>query len=155
MNKNIILDTNLLLLFVVGTTNRSYIRIHKRLRAYAESDFDLLVNIVKNASSVVVTPNTLTETSNLLGHISEPARTKVFETLGVIIKTTTEYYYESRRAADSNVFIRLGLADAALMGTCDSQISLITADLDLYLAALNNGHEALNFNHIRDFQNTG
>jgi hypothetical protein len=40
--QTLILDTNLLVLLVVGMTSRAYISRHKRLRAFLESDFDVL-----------------------------------------------------------------------------------------------------------------
>ena len=57
----------------MGSASRNYISKHKRLRAYAETDFDLLVAQLSVASAVLLTPNTLTETSNLVDHIGEPA----------------------------------------------------------------------------------
>ena len=62
--KVIVLDANLLLLLVVGLTSRAYISKHKRLQGYEELDFDLLICLIGSAN-VIVTPNTLTETSNL------------------------------------------------------------------------------------------
>ena len=65
----VLLDTMLLVLFVVGTTNRAYIKPHKRLDGYTDQDYDLLVNWVGQHAGVMVTPNTLTEASNFLPHI--------------------------------------------------------------------------------------
>src|SRR2546425_1973988 len=61
----IVLDTALLMLFVVGITNPALISRHKRLKEYTVGDFELLRNVMARASDVVVTPNVLTETSNL------------------------------------------------------------------------------------------
>jgi hypothetical protein len=154
MKTTVILDSNLLLLFVVGTTLRSYIATHKRLRAYSEPDFDLLLQIIERANNVVVTPNTLTETSNLLGYMAEPARTKLFETFRALIEASDEFHCESRKAANSPVFLRLGLTDAVLMDSCKEQVSLVTADFDLYNATLSSGGEAINFNHLRELRGT-
>ncbi|MGH9477535.1 MAG: hypothetical protein ACRD1C_14630, partial [Terriglobales bacterium] len=62
----LILDSNLLVLLTVGTASRAYISRHKRLQAYSEADFDLLVEVIAPVSKVMVTSNTLTETANLL-----------------------------------------------------------------------------------------
>ena len=61
-----ILDTNLLLLFVVGTTNLSYIEKHKRLKSFSVEDFELLLRAISGADAILLYPNTLTETSNLV-----------------------------------------------------------------------------------------
>ena len=73
----VILDSNLLVLLVVGTTSRSYIGKHKRLRAYTDRDFVLLLEVLSAAQRIIVTPNTVTETSNLAGQIAEPARSRI------------------------------------------------------------------------------
>lgn len=145
---SLVLDSNLLLLLVVGTAATSYIPRHKRLRAYTESDFDLLIELIASAPRVLVTPNTLTETSNLAGYIEEPARTEIYEVLRALIHATEEEYVESRRAVTRSEFVRLGLTDAALLSTGESR-ALLTADLDLYLSAIAVGHDAVNFNHLR------
>jgi hypothetical protein len=47
----IILDANLLLLFVVGSTSRDYIQKHRRLQSYTDDDFILLMKMLSTASS--------------------------------------------------------------------------------------------------------
>jgi hypothetical protein len=146
---SLVLDSHLLLLFVVGTTSRDYISKHKRLREYTQDDFTLLSELVSSAQGVFVTPNTLTEASNLVGYIGEPARGHIYEVLGALIQSTEERYQESRRAAGRSEFLRLGLTDAVLLEATGTSHTLLTADLDLYLAATARGGPAVNFNHLR------
>lgn len=148
--KGLILDTNLLLLLVVGSASKEYISKHKRLRAYSEIDFDLLTELISPAPSILVTPNTLTETSNLIGHIAEPARTKILEVFCDYIRAADEHYCESRQAIGRKEFLRLGLTDSVLLHETTNSFILLTADLNLYLAAVNEGYPAKNFNHFRD-----
>jgi hypothetical protein len=145
---NIIIDTQLLLLFVVGTTGRSYIRKHKRLQAYSEADFDLLREVIAPFDSIVVTPNTLTETSNLLGYIHEPMRSEVFAVFGTIVQYTDERYVESRAICDRREFVLLGLTDTALLDLSSGGNILLTSDFELYRVGAKDG--AINFNHIRE-----
>ena len=49
----IILDANLLVLFVVGAASPSYIAKHKRTRAYTIRDFELLKDILSRASRII------------------------------------------------------------------------------------------------------
>ncbi len=148
--KQLILDTNLLLLFIVGSTSREYISKHKRLKAYTETDFDLLIKIMSYVQNVFVTPNTLTETSNLAGQIPEPARTKIFKVFCDYIPSADEHYCESRQAITRKEFIRLGLTDSVILHEMTDTFILLTDDLDLYLAAIKEGYQAQNFNHIRE-----
>ena len=146
----IVLDSNLLVLFVVGTASRDYIGRHKRLKAFAVADFQLLIQVLSGAPEVLLTPNTLTETSNLVGHIDEPARTEIYKVLGNVIARMSEHYVPSRVAIARPEFLRLGLTDATLLEPQFQDATLLTTDLHLYLAALQAGRSAFNFNHLRD-----
>lgn len=146
----ILLDTNLLVLFVVGTASRGYIEKHKRLTEFAVEDYDALLKIISAASAVLVTPNTLTETSNLAAHIGEPARSHVFKVLRSVVASSEETYVPSRKASEREEFVRLGLTDASLIETSTNETTVLTTDLDLYLAVLTKGASAINFNHVRD-----
>lgn len=147
----LLIDTNLLVLFVVGTVAKEYITKHKKLTEFTVEDYDRLVKIIARASEVLVTPNTLTETSNLAAYIKEPARGKVLNVLRTVIASASqERYVPSSVAAERKEFIRLGLADAALLEIAAKDVALLTTDFDLYNTALAKGALALNFNHLRD-----
>ena len=111
INVTIILDAHLLLLLIVGTTSRDYIAAHRRLRAYTAADFTLLTRLLTAAAKIVVTPNTLTETSNLVAYIAEPARTRIYQTFRAIVAAdgTEERYAESKVAVNRKEFERIGL----------------------------------------------
>lgn len=146
----LILDTNLLVLFVVGTASRKYIGSHKRLKQFSEQDYDLLLQAIGAASEILVTPNTLAETSNLAKNISEPAKSEVMSVLGQIISESPEIYVRSADAVQNREYIRLGLTDSALISASTENTVLLTTDLGLYLALLDRGMNAENFNHMRD-----
>ena len=148
----ILLDANLLLLFVVGLASRKYISTHKRLKSYSEEDYDLLQVMLARASKIIVTPNVLTETSNLAAQIGDPARTRIFQVLRAAIGSgkTTECYLDSRVAAARPEFLRLGLTDCGLLEIGAPGDLLLTADVQLWRAALANGKNAQTFNHVRN-----
>ena len=149
----IVLDSNLLLLFVVGLASQGYIAAHKRLQAYSTDDFVLLQRILSAARKVVVTPNILTETSNLAGQIAEPARTHIYRVLKALVEdalAVEEQYVESRQAVARDEFTRIGLTDSAILEITTVSHTLLTVDLDLYLAALKQGYKAENFNYLRN-----
>lgn len=145
----VILDANLLLLLIVGTADRGYIRKHKRLQSYAEADFDLLGQLIAPMSGIVVTPNILTEASNFAKQIAEPARTHIAAALRALLAVIDERYANSRQAAEQPEFPRLWLTDAGILNEMDNTQVLLTADHDLYVAALNRGLAAENFNYLR------
>ena len=147
---NLLIDTNLLLLLVVGSTDRSYVSRHKRLQAYSLEDYDKVMSIVSGYSGLVTCPNVWTETSNLVRYAPEPIRSRSSETLKTLIGRSTETYVESRRAATRREYSQLGLTDAVLLVLAESGSTLLTDDLDVYLAAGKAGHTAINYNHLRD-----
>jgi hypothetical protein len=146
---SVLLDANLLLLLVVGATDRSYIKRHKRLKAYTESDFDALQEIIQTMTGIVVTPNILTEVSNLAKQIAEPARAEIALTFRALVHGLEESYVPSKQAAVQPEFTRLWLTDAGILEELTDGHVLLTADLGLYLAALNRGKVAENFNYRR------
>ena len=145
----VLLDSNLLVLFIAGMSSREYIGRHRRLRDYSEEDFDLLVEFIRPMSALVVTPNILTETSNLLSGIAEPARSHIADTFRQIVGSMDERFVQSTRAVEQREFPRLWLTDAAVLTELANSHVLLTADLDLYLATSQRGYSAVNFNHLR------
>jgi hypothetical protein len=144
-----------LILLVVGQASRDYIEKHKRLKAFTVGDYDLLMSLLGQASSIRFTPNTLTETSNLLKQISEPACSNIFHKFAEIINRFDETYIESRIGTQQDEFVRLGLADSVLLLlSTNPALILVTADLRLWLAATERGLNALNFNHHREFNSS-
>jgi hypothetical protein len=148
--QQILIDTNLLVLFIVGTVSRQYISKHKRLTQFIPEDYDVLLEILNQASSLLITPNTLTETSNLVAYIYEPARTEIFIVFQQFLNNWREIYIPSTTVSARQEFIRLGLADAAMLEALSKDMLLLTTDLDLYLVASSLGFSAVNFNQIRD-----
>jgi predicted nucleic acid-binding protein len=148
MAKSVVLDTSLLVLLVVGHTDKRLIERHKNLSTYDADGFDLLVETLAEYSQVVLTPNTLTEASNLVRQIGDPHRLRVTLMLGHLIQEHEERYIVSKDVAVEKTFGRFGLTDAALLIVAREQGSLLSADNDLYLAASTEGIEAFNFAHL-------
>ena len=143
-------DTSLLLLFVVGSVGRNLIAKHRRLQDYSREDYETLVNLLGHVDYLYVTPNTLTETSNLLAQHGEPERSLFLEHLRAIIQESREVVVGSIEAAGNNEFVNLGLTDAALLEAISSEIPLVTVDTDLFVAALAKGnYHAVNFMPLR------
>jgi hypothetical protein len=92
-----------------------------------------------------VTPNTLTETSNLLRQIGDPARQELTEALRSFIQSRQELGIASVEAARRLEYAKLGLTDAVLLEIAGLKRqgllpTLLTADLDLAVAAELHGY---------------
>ena len=130
------LDTNLFVLLVVGSESRELIAKHRRLEHYSAEDYDILTELLENADRLFVTPNTLTETSNLLSQHGEPERSLLMKRLQYIIHESREVVVASADASSNVNFEELGLTDAALLEVITTDIPLLTVDFGLYLAAI-------------------
>ena len=148
--RGVFMDANLLVLLVGGTLNPAIIGRHKRLRTFGLEDFERLQQVVSEFKHVLVTPNTLTEASNLLGQHGEPERSRLLAALRVLIHESREVAIASTEAADHPAFPRLGLTDAGLLRLVSRDTPLLTVDLGLYLAASkDDAYSAYNFWHYR------
>ena len=150
--RRIFVDTNLLVLLVVGKTNKNLIGKHRRLQEFQEEDYDTLVGILNQMNKILVTPNTLTEASNLLAQHGEPQRSRFFEALRILIEENEEIVVTSKIASQNSEFTRLGLTDAGLLEVISESSPLITVDFALYLAATKReSGSAYNFRHYQSF----
>ena len=61
----VLVDTNLLVLYVVGSVSRKRIATFKRTSQYRSEDYDLLVQVLANFSSVYTLAHIMAEVSNL------------------------------------------------------------------------------------------
>jgi hypothetical protein len=147
----VFVDANLLVLLVAGALDPDIIARHRRLRTFGPEDFERVQEMVSGFERVLVTPNTLTEASNLLGQHREPERSRLFMTLRTLIGESHEVVVASAEAAGHPSFPRLGLTDAGLLGLVSRDTPLVTVDLDLYLAAsAADPFSAVNYRHHQE-----
>ena len=150
----VVVDTNLLLLLIVGSTGRHYIRMHDNLGHYDDSDFDTLTAAISLYSDIVLVPHIMAEVSSLARQIRNPARRRIQETLRNLVETTAEIPMPSIIGVRRGEFDRFGLTDALLLGMCAAsqsglELSLLTADNDLAVQAEMLGYGVLNFRHLQ------
>lgn len=148
--RTIALDSNLLVLWIAGSTFPDMVGKHRRLQSYSSDDLEILRAYVFEAQ-IVTTPNVMTEASNLIVcGVREPQRSALLQAIGAFAANVEERYVPTRAAASSVAFARLGVADAAWLDVAKAGFELLTDDLALYLAASYLGLSATNFNHLRD-----
>ncbi len=149
----LVIDTNILLVLLVGAQDRTQIPRFKRTSKYTLEDYDFLANYVAGFRQVVVTPNVLTEASNLAGQLAGPLRSRVLGQLGVFAATqATERFVPSSEAVKERDFLRLGLADASVVlaaKDAHERFAVLTDDLALYTKLLAEDVHAVNFYHLR------
>lgn len=144
---DVLLDANLLLLLLVGACDREAVGVHNRLSAYKPPMVDLLAAELAEYRRIVVTPNVLTEVSNLSTSMHARLRSGVYQLLAIGTTTWDEVYVPSAAAVQRPEFSRLGLTDAVLLTLKGRAITLFTADAMLCDAAWRVGLPAVNFWH--------
>jgi hypothetical protein len=145
----LLIDTNILLLYVVGSFGRDTIKRFKRTSSFDADDFDLLVRHIGNYSEIVVTGAILAEISNLLPDYLHEA---MAPTLMSVVNDAVEEHAPAAQVVADRVFPRLGFTDSGIVRAAnDRETTVMTDDVQLYLELLARERAAVNFNHLRAF----
>lgn len=143
------MDTNLLLLYLVGTYDPRQIPRFRRTDRFDPDDFLVLDAFIRQFGRVVTTPHVLAETSNFVGQLSGDARAGCFELLRRSIASMREHRALASTVANHPGFLQFGITDAAIAEASPGAYLVLTDDLPLYGYLINLGVDALNFNNIR------
>ena len=111
----------------------------RRTRKFAAADYDFLSRTIGNLKSVFVTPNILTEASNLLESRNDR---RYLDALKNVIQNSEEIVVSGVAAMRSGAFGRLG--DAVSLKIVSEKRPLLTVDHDLSASAKEEG-SAFNF----------
>lgn len=147
----VLVDTNILLLFFVGSVERRLIERFKRTKArgFEESDYELLTSFLKLFNDrVVTTPHILTEVSNLAGQLGS-RKQRFFSYFAKGISQLIEHCEPSKNLAQVESFVKFGLTDAAIIDLVKGQYLVLTDDFRLSNYLGKQDIDVLNFNHLR------
>jgi predicted nucleic acid-binding protein len=146
----LLVDTNRLVLFTVGSVNRNRIETFKRTRQYTKGDYDLLLRVIDKFEPLYTVAHVLAEVSNLTD-LRDAEKLAARRVLKETISVLREAEMPSARAADDRLYERLGLADAAIAAVARvHNCCVLTDDFDLFIALGRDGVPVLNFTHLRE-----
>ncbi|WP_397447760.1 hypothetical protein [Polaribacter sp. R77954] len=134
-----LIDTNALIVLIIGLIDPRLINKHKRTSIYEEEDFEDLISFVGDFNELVVLPNVWTEVDNLLNNFKGNRKTEYIEQITSTIKLTTEKILETKIATESETFYDLGITDSLLFEYSKKCELLITSDSSLSDYAIANG----------------
>ncbi|MGB5685752.1 MAG: hypothetical protein WBM35_08070 [Candidatus Electrothrix sp.] len=146
---SVLLDTNLLLLLVVGLYDENLIENHKRTSNFTKEDFALLKKSIAHCRVIWVTSHCLAEVSNLLKQNRANRNNKLMAFLNESVSQFKESHIEKTIVFKQECFSRLGVADSAITVKAKRVDYVLTVDFDLYSEILRLGYNAINFNHLR------
>jgi hypothetical protein len=147
-SKGVLVDTNLLVLLLVGLVNKNRILDFKRTQNFTIEDFHTLSRLVDWFGKLVTTPHVLSQVSDLTD-LSGKDLAMIRGLFGSRVEQMEESYEPSNLLVTHDLFSRLGLTDAAIATVCSKGTLVLTADLNLHIALQHSGTDALNFNHVR------
>jgi hypothetical protein len=144
-SKGILLDTNLLLLYIVGSLDIEYIAKFKRTTQYTTDDFDIVADFLRLFSHTIVTPHILTEVSDFIDNRAMlQALLKIF-----IEKEAEEKFTASKEIIQTQGFIEFGLADTATIYTGKDSFLIFTDDNPLYGFLSNSKIDTVSLDQLR------
>lgn len=149
--RGIILDTNLLLLYLVGSWNRECISTEKRLVGHGLDSmvYDGIVTIISKFPQLVVTTHILTELCNLSDSLNKKNDGQFFRFITDWLQDTKERRNEARHLTKIELFHQLGLADSSLIQASLNGYFVLTIDVECAEAISRAKGNGLNYNNIR------
>jgi hypothetical protein len=149
--KGLLLDTNLLLLYLVGNAVPQALSTFKPTvnQGFTKNDFDLLSQIASLFSKLITTPHILTEVSNHSDKLKGRLRQQFSDYMVAFIQGLEEESQPSRQLCVRAEFPRFGLTDTAIAAIAPKRFFVLTVDFQLAGHLQKVGVAVLNFNHLR------
>lgn len=146
----ILLDTNLLLLFLIGAYDIRYIREFKRTCMYDSDDYEWIEIYTGYFSNIFVTPQILAEVWNFAEKIRTDLFSSFFETSVKKLTLLKENYVEKDIILSDYDLRYIGVTDISVIHTAKKTSCLVlTDDLRAYSFFLKNDIDVININHLR------
>ena len=151
------IDTNLLLLLLVGSSDPSKIRTCKITanQGFSETDFNLLRDFVCRFQKLITTPHILTEVSNHAEKIKGVDKGEFLTQFLSLIERMDERFEVAESLAKTDAFIRFGLTDAAISHLANGDFVAPTEDFPLAGYLQKRGVKVVNFNVVRQMSQAG
>ncbi len=135
----ILIDTNSLIVLILGLMDPRLINNHKRTSIYEEQDFNDLISVIVRIDNLMILPNVWTEVDNLLNDFGGEQKYQYISRIIETMKLSSEKYIESIKAVQHYTYYDLGLTDSLILECAKGCEFLITSDSGLSDYAIANG----------------
>lgn len=142
--KGVLIDTNLALLYIVGSYDTLRLRKHSRTQIFSEDDFDRFSKFVNFFDSKIASPHVLTETGNLLG-----ADDELRGVFASYIASVTEIFLHGKELTASRAFVPFGLTDTGILEIAKNKYLVATDDGPLEGLLRHSGVDVVSMSQIR------
>jgi len=127
----ILIDSNALIVLLIGLIDPKLFKTHKTTSIYDEEDFRELLHVIGDFNNIIVLPNIWTEVDNLLNNFGGNYKYSYIQKITEIIKNTSEKYIDSKTGTECESFFDIGLTDSLVLEQAKSCKLLITSDSKL------------------------
>jgi hypothetical protein len=147
-NSGIVVDTNLLLLFLVGSFDKGLITKFKRTQSYSQKDYEMLSYFLRNFL-IIINPSILTEITNLADGLNRQTEYRLFNFLKDTLSKCMETQCKILDVITNQAFNKFGFADSTLSDLADKGFLILTDDFPFFGYLISRQKAVINFNHIR------
>ena len=153
-NFGILIDSNILLTWIIGIIDVRYIQKFKRTREYTEIDFNIIDKLLNYFSIWYTIPNIITEINNLANSLDKERKKKFYDVYTKLIFNVFEHHIPSQEAIKKYPveFIKFGITDCIIYNLCKRNILILTADFPIAQYLEKQNLDVINYNHIRGEQ---
>lgn len=157
MIKNVILDTKVFVLYIVGLIDKEYIEKFIKTKEFSKREFEILLERINSFENIVITPHVLTEFSHFTLEVNgfrDDYKKVVKELLvGMQGGNLREEQSGILKILGNTKIYYLGIADVSLMEICTEDSVVITSDGRLADKLREDGKNALKFIPTAGFVN--
>lgn len=148
----VLLDTNVLLLLLIGMIREDLVEKTTRVRAYTADDYRLLRSLLREARGLTTTPHVATETWNLGDNLLSGDYAQRFKhNFVTFVAKAEERWVRTTELTTSRSFLRLGVADSGMVHIKRRRPVVVTDDSHLSRQLEADGLSVINFTHLRRF----
>ena len=150
-SKGVLIDTNLLLLYLIGSVSLELISICKITASlgFTVQDYEVLCSLLTRFKKVVTTPHILTEVSNHSDKLKGDKFYVLCDRIRDFVNGAEEINVKSSVLCSKNEFPRFGLCDMAIGEIAPGNYLILTVDFELAGYLQKRKVDLINFNHVR------
>ena len=109
-----------------------------------------MYEFVDSFERLITTPHILTEVSNFLGQLKEPARSQCFHIFAQhVVLLADEYMPSVQSLAEKPEFVQFGITDTSVVEVAAEPYLVLTTDARLNAHLAQKGIASLNYNNFR------
>ncbi|MBM2813937.1 MAG: hypothetical protein HW421_699 [Ignavibacteria bacterium] len=150
-NKGIIIDSNLLIYYFIGSYHQNLVKNFKVTKKYGIDGYKIIRDILNLFEYKITTPNILTEISNLSNKIPDKEKIEFYHTFFQEITIFDEVFIPSKEVFENEKSRKFGLTDSIIFHLSKNKSYLVLTD-DFELCKFLEFHniDVLNYNNLFD-----